>query len=120
MCARMAACCGSGASQAYFPRPDPSGRSGSGFNPFSEAHHRRIRLRRRKTACAQGWRRVVEAELLKLTFHDLTHPGDRDRDSILFQKLITGESAYDAEKRHVRKDGGVLWKRSFSSLLSTT
>ncbi|MFO1489051.1 MAG: PAS domain S-box protein [Verrucomicrobiota bacterium] len=49
-------------------------------------------------------------ELMGLRVQDVTHPADRERDWELFQKVIRREEKeYRIEKRHVRKDGGVIW-----------
>ena len=58
-----------------------------------------------------------EDELLTRTVHDLTHPEDRQRDSELFQWLLSGELAsYSHEKRYVRKDGSIVWVRINASV----
>jgi PAS domain S-box-containing protein len=49
-------------------------------------------------------------EMLELTFSDLTHPEDREKDSEEFQRMISGEyPEYSAEKRYVRKNGIIIW-----------
>jgi PAS domain S-box-containing protein len=49
-------------------------------------------------------------ELLDLTFHDITHPDDLERDLELLQDLVAGSvDWYHMEKRYVRKDGAVFW-----------
>lgn len=51
-----------------------------------------------------------EAEIRKLTFKDLTHPDDLNKDLLNVQKLIRRELAvYRTEKRYIRKDGNVIW-----------
>ncbi len=51
-----------------------------------------------------------EAELLKLTFQDITHPDDLDADLALVAELLSHQrSSYHLEKRYYRKDGGVVW-----------
>lgn len=46
------------------------------------------------------------AELLKLTFHDITHPADLEIDVALADQLARGEiPRYQLEKRYLRKDG---------------
>src|SRR5262249_19745984 len=43
-------------------------------------------------------------ELLGLTFADITHPDDRERDLALFRQLVTGEIDVESiDKRYVRK-----------------
>jgi PAS domain S-box-containing protein len=54
-----------------------------------------------------------ETELLARTVYDITHPDDRDRDRELCRRLIAGEStAFDVEKRYIRKDGNAVWART--------
>ena len=51
-----------------------------------------------------------EEELLGLTFADITHPDDRGADSQSLARLVEGETLeYQTEKRHLRKDGSVVW-----------
>ena len=49
-------------------------------------------------------------ELESLTFADITHPDDLDKDLELIGKLTDGEiENYSLEKRYVRKDGSFVW-----------
>ncbi len=48
-------------------------------------------------------------ELVGMTFLEITHPDDREKDFERFQRMIRGEEAYSVEKRYVRKDGRVAW-----------
>ncbi len=49
-------------------------------------------------------------ELLHKTVRDLTHPLDRKADWDAFSRMLRGETPeYNAEKRYIRKDGGVIW-----------
>ncbi len=49
-------------------------------------------------------------ELELLTFADITHPDDLDKDLELIGKLTDGEiENYSLEKRYVRKDGSNVW-----------
>ena len=51
-----------------------------------------------------------ESELLSMRVSELTHPEDRERDWLLFQRVVRGElPEYRIEKRYVRKDGSVAW-----------
>jgi PAS domain S-box-containing protein len=51
-----------------------------------------------------------EAELLELTFQDLTHPDDVDADLENVRRLTAGEiPGYEMEKRYLRRDGSVVW-----------
>lgn len=51
-----------------------------------------------------------EAELMELTFQDLTHPEDLDEDLQQLQRAIDGEiSSYQMQKRYFHKDGGLIW-----------
>jgi PAS domain S-box-containing protein len=54
-----------------------------------------------------GYRR---AELLSLTFQDITHPDDLARDVAQVQALLAGKvSTYSMEKRYIRKGGDAVW-----------
>jgi PAS domain S-box-containing protein len=49
-------------------------------------------------------------ELLDLTFQDLTHPDDLERDLDAVHDVLAGRiSWYHMEKRYIRKDGTCLW-----------
>jgi two-component system cell cycle sensor histidine kinase/response regulator CckA len=49
-------------------------------------------------------------EMLRMHISDITHPEDTKRDAEAFQRVGSGEAAdYHAEKRFLRKDGGVAW-----------
>ena len=49
-------------------------------------------------------------ELLHMPIAQLTHPDDRARDAPLLNAFLSGAApTYEAEKRYVRKDGGVRW-----------
>jgi PAS domain S-box-containing protein len=49
-------------------------------------------------------------ELLTMRFSDLTHPDERDASLERLRRLGDGELRhYSVEKRHVRKDGEVIW-----------
>jgi PAS domain S-box-containing protein len=51
-----------------------------------------------------------EAELLRMTFHDLTHPDDLQSTLEIVGPVLRGEaSEWQSEKRYVRKDGSVVW-----------
>lgn len=57
-------------------------------------------------------------ELEQLTFADFTHPEDLAKDTELFQEMIAGQrNTYQLEKRHIRKDGEVIWVRLTNSLV---
>jgi len=53
-----------------------------------------------------------EPELLARTVFDITHPDHLDRDRELFRQVVAGESAFDVEKRYIRKDGKAVWART--------
>ncbi|MEW5988169.1 MAG: response regulator [Chloroflexota bacterium] len=58
------------------------------------------------------------AELRGLSFLEVTHPDERDRDGKLFAELVAGQrDYYQVEKRYVRKDGRVVWGRPNVSLV---
>jgi PAS domain S-box-containing protein len=49
-------------------------------------------------------------ELEGMTFHVLTHPDDVDADTELLGQLDAGRiPSYRVEKRHIRKDGSIVW-----------
>jgi PAS domain S-box-containing protein len=49
-------------------------------------------------------------ELLQMSFRELTHPGDLERELELFREMESGNiSDYKLEKRYIRKDGSFLW-----------
>src|SRR5262249_9672864 len=50
-----------------------------------------------------------KAELLGMSFRDITHPDDRDGDERCFQKMLNeGLDHWFTAKRYVRKDGTVI------------
>ena len=52
----------------------------------------------------------TRAELLELTFQDITHPEDLDEDLDYVRQVLAGEIAtYSMEKRHIRKDRSPVW-----------
>jgi two-component system CheB/CheR fusion protein len=51
-----------------------------------------------------------EAELLQLTYRELTHPEDRERDADTIRAAFEGSSNnWTSEKRYLRKDGEIIW-----------
>jgi len=59
-----------------------------------------------------------KAELLKLSFSELTHPADLHLDKALIQELLRGErSSYSVEKRYYTKGKRVLWANLTVSLV---
>ncbi|MFC0263632.1 PAS domain S-box protein [Fontibacter flavus] len=50
-------------------------------------------------------------ELLQISFSEITHPEDREKDWEIFRKAMRGEQEYRNEKRYVRKDGSIVWVR---------
>lgn len=51
-----------------------------------------------------------EAELLKLTFQDITHPDDLNADLGYVQQMLAGQiESYAMEKRYFHKSGKTLW-----------
>lgn len=76
-------------------------------------------LRANPAACALfGY---SEAELLGgMTFLDLTHPDDRDRNRERHRRLLASQdSGYTVEKRYRRKDGTEVWARVTAVLTRT-
>ncbi|HET6972065.1 MAG TPA: PAS domain S-box protein, partial [Phenylobacterium sp.] len=53
-----------------------------------------------------------EAELLKLSFRDITHPDDLNADAERAARLLAGEiMSFEVDKRYVRPDGSSTWVR---------
>ncbi|WP_167882385.1 PAS domain S-box protein [Leptospira sarikeiensis] len=49
-------------------------------------------------------------ELSKLTFRDITHPDDLDKDLRLLSETLEGKrSGYHLEKRYIKKNGEIVW-----------
>ncbi|MDA0978960.1 MAG: diguanylate cyclase [Proteobacteria bacterium] len=49
-------------------------------------------------------------ELLGMSFQDITHPDDLDKDLTLLQQVLDDEiKTYNIEKRYFRKDGSEVW-----------
>ncbi|WP_137974168.1 EAL domain-containing protein [Pseudomonas sp. F(2018)] len=60
-------------------------------------------------------------QLLELTFQDITHPGDLDKDLDLTRQLLSGElQRLTLEKRYLRRDGKVLWAHLSATLVRHT
>jgi PAS domain S-box-containing protein/diguanylate cyclase (GGDEF)-like protein len=52
----------------------------------------------------------TEGELLSRTFQEITHPDDLGADLEHVAAMLAGEiSAYEMEKRYVRRDGSAIW-----------
>jgi two-component system, cell cycle sensor histidine kinase and response regulator CckA len=52
----------------------------------------------------------TKEELAKLTFHQITHPEDEERDMSLAKEVLEGRLPnFRIEKRYIRKDGKVVW-----------
>ncbi len=52
----------------------------------------------------------TEDELMKLTFQDITHPDDLQKDIDLLQQLTHNQiSSYNLEKRYINKSGDIVW-----------
>lgn len=50
-------------------------------------------------------------ELVGKSFHDLTHPDDRERTDAGYRESARQGRVFRHEKRYIRKDGGVIWVR---------
>ncbi len=60
----------------------------------------------------------TQDELLKLTFQDITHPEDIDRDLDKVRQMLAGTLAvYTMEKRYIRKTGECIWINLTVSLM---
>ncbi|MFZ0930384.1 MAG: PAS domain S-box protein [Syntrophobacteraceae bacterium] len=59
------------------------------------------------------------AELLGMSFSEITHPEDRQQDWEAFQRLVRSEAAdLRHKKRYVRKDGAIVWVNVNATLIS--
>ncbi|MEP6670482.1 MAG: PAS domain S-box protein [Chthoniobacter sp.] len=59
-----------------------------------------------------------EEELLGMTFRQLTHPDDRENDTVAHQQMVRGEiSEINREKRYRRKDGTAVWVNICASII---
>ncbi len=59
-----------------------------------------------------------DAELLQMSFADITHPDDLEADVELSEQLFRGETAfYRLRKRYVKKNGGIIWVNVTKSLI---
>ena len=60
-----------------------------------------------------------QTELRGKNFLDLTHPDDREASRTALRRFLAGEisSWLKKEKRYIRKDGGIVWVRLFTSLV---
>jgi PAS domain S-box-containing protein len=60
-----------------------------------------------------------QTELRGKNFLDLTHPDDREASRTALRRFLSGEisSSLQKEKRYIRKDGGIVWVRLFTSLV---
>src|SRR5262249_24469727 len=51
----------------------------------------------------------AEAELLGVSFLNLTHPDDLKKNEELFRRLVQKANPFELEKRFIRKDGTSMW-----------
>src|SRR4051812_3181914 len=48
-----------------------------------------------------------------ISFVEMTHPDDLERNVALHRKFLSGElDRYSIEKRYIRKDGSIVWARA--------
>lgn len=60
----------------------------------------------------------TEAELMRLSFQDITHPSDLQTDMHMVQRLLNNEVPhYTLEKRYIRKDGSTVWSNLTVALI---
>ncbi|MFQ5674871.1 MAG: PAS domain S-box protein [bacterium] len=60
----------------------------------------------------------TQQEMLKKSYHDITHPDDLNLDLDNVRKMLNNETqAYAAEKRYLRKDGSIVWVTLSASLV---
>ncbi|MBI5440654.1 MAG: PAS domain S-box protein [Deltaproteobacteria bacterium] len=58
------------------------------------------------------------AELLRMTPWDMTHPDEKRRTEERLTAYLRGDQGtYQAEKRYVRKDGGVIWVQVTAAMM---
>ena len=51
-----------------------------------------------------------ENELMALTFQDITHPDDLEKDLSLMHQVLAGDfPSYSLDKRYIRKDKSIVW-----------
>ena len=59
-----------------------------------------------------------QPELLNRTSESVSHPEDRERESVLLESLLSGESDfYEIEKRYVHHSGATVWVSVTSSIV---
>jgi PAS domain S-box-containing protein len=59
-----------------------------------------------------------EKELMSLTFQDITHPDDLDKDLALVEQMLNKEiDNYEMEKRYFHKNGHIVWVHLTVSLV---
>jgi PAS domain S-box-containing protein len=88
--------------------------AGSGKCQTDPATGRFLRVNR-KLSEITGYSRE---ELLNVTFSDITHSDDREKDLKQFERLAAGEVAeYSMEKRYIRKDGKATWVHVTTTLI---
>ncbi|OGW47766.1 MAG: hypothetical protein A2078_13160 [Nitrospirae bacterium GWC2_57_9] len=57
-------------------------------------------------------------ELLAMTFSQITHPEDRDRDAALCERALRKQTpGWTSEKRYIRRDGAVIWVKVAGTVL---
>lgn len=60
----------------------------------------------------------TKEELQNLTWKDITHPDDWEKQEKLIEKLINREiDSFEIEKRYIRKDGTIFWGHLFASAI---
>jgi PAS domain S-box-containing protein len=59
-----------------------------------------------------------EAELVRMSCVDFSHPGDLEREAVLFNQLFKGErQSYEIEKRFLNRSGITVWGKVSVTLL---
>jgi len=58
-----------------------------------------------------------EAELMGAAVDQLNHPAEREINHRLYSRLAHGDSAYEIEKRYVRKDGKIVWVHATGNVI---
>jgi PAS domain S-box-containing protein len=60
----------------------------------------------------------TEQDLLAMSYRDLTHPHDREREAVIVDPVLRGEAdRWEIEKRYCRPDGQIVWVHVFGRMV---